>query len=167
MPSMCPRRCVYCALALSTIEKTGDASTSLRMTFSATTIGATRRSYPRAYCEEACVKVGQTFLSARLDVVLPAWRQKQGLCRFDTANTRGVRSGFCRDFRDGADKARILFLWCTARLPEASSRNGPVTPVSRGVSERGMNGLGLMYVSRQECPLHPVKLRFPASKAAA
>ena len=36
---MCPRKCVYRAVALRTIEKTGDSSTALRMTCFAMTIG--------------------------------------------------------------------------------------------------------------------------------
>ena len=56
-------------LALRTIEKTGDSSTSLRMTCFAISVRETRRSYLRPTCHaaETCEKVGRTFLSARLN----------------------------------------------------------------------------------------------------
>ena len=63
---MPPRKCVYCVSAFRTIEKTGDSSTTLRMTCIA--IAIVFRSYLRQTChpEEAGLKVGQTFLSAHV-----------------------------------------------------------------------------------------------------
>ena len=56
-------------LALRTIEKTGDSSTSLRMTCFAISVRETRRSYLRPTCHaaERFEKVGRTFLSARFN----------------------------------------------------------------------------------------------------
>ena len=43
MPTMSPRKCVYCVSALRTIEQTGDSSPALRMTCFAISIGETCR----------------------------------------------------------------------------------------------------------------------------
>ena len=68
MPTMSPRKCVYGALSLGTIEKTGDSSAALRMTCFAITIGETCRSGLGTTChpEERFEKVGRTFLSAHV-----------------------------------------------------------------------------------------------------
>ena len=61
------------------------------------------------------MKVGQTFLSALLIVVLPEWRQKKGLCRLYSVGATGrsprrvvVHSGSCGVFPDVADETPIL-----------------------------------------------------------
>ena len=59
---MSPRKSVYCIFTLRPIEKTGDSSTSLRMTGFAITIRETRRSHLRQHChpEEALSAVPGT-----------------------------------------------------------------------------------------------------------
>ena len=65
---MPPRKCVYCVSAFRTIEKTGDSSTTLRMTCCSTTLSQMYPTHVRLNChpEEAGLKVGQTFLSAHI-----------------------------------------------------------------------------------------------------
>ena len=67
---MPPRKCVCCVSALGITEKTGDSSTSLRMTCLAITIGETCLSGLGTTChpeDGTYLKVGRTFLSARLN----------------------------------------------------------------------------------------------------
>ncbi len=121
---------------------------------------------PRAV-EDACVKVGQTFLSALLvftqhfvrlplssrergpggEVLLPKGTQKKDSCRLYSVGATGrsplhvvTHSGFCGIFPLGVSTRRVV-----------------------ACQDTGFRGPGLMYVSRQECLLHPFKLLFKVS----
>ena len=117
--------------------------------------------------EEACVKVGQTFLSALLIVLLPEYNQKKCLRRRYGANTRSSRlshiSRTSWKVRRVATGDRIslakgdpidsvvLFQWGRQLRVVACQYTG-------------FRGSGLKYMSRQECLLHLFKPTLPANK---
>ncbi len=73
MPTMPPRKCVYCVSALRTIEQTGDSSPALRMTCSAISIGETCPSGLGTNCHpEEAARLTKDLLRHRFTPARPA-----------------------------------------------------------------------------------------------